>query len=107
VIYEFQSKSFEKRESQASIDEQYIEDLRIISGHGIRVELTDITFDEELKFQNKRQLIGVLDSGVDAGKPIYLDDGKQHTSNLVKVINKNSKRYIITEDAIYTLDLAK
>ncbi|MDB5198933.1 MAG: hypothetical protein JWO92_896 [Chitinophagaceae bacterium] len=99
--------NFEKRQLEQKIpilsDENILDNgLRIIAGHGIEVHLRDISYNpSQVPPENIMQ--GKLDAGIDYGKPIYLDNGRKHTAELLKVIRKNGKTLIVTSDAVYEL----
>jgi hypothetical protein len=96
-------KTLEQITFEKSPDEKALDELRIISGYGIKISLQDQSIDLESNKPDDAILEGTLDAGVNFRQPIYLDEGKKHTAPLCKIIRKGGKTFIITDDTVYWL----
>lgn len=96
----FENNAIENKSPHLFTAEEALKDINMIAGEGAVVLLQDQSYED-----GRGDIKGVLDANIDYGKPIYFDNGKQHTTNLVKLITKDFRTLIVTEDSVYYLEI--
>ncbi len=70
---------------------------------GVLIKLDKISSSRESKISVGDSIEGILDDSVHIGRPIFLNNRAQNTSNLIGVREENKKIFFKTETSIYEL----